>query len=113
SRLVTMAGANYVARWTTAHPFQASRSIKAALEHEGFTFIEMLSQCPTAYGRRAKIGDSQDFFDWFKSLRIRKKGEPLHYRVPTKENIDLGVFVDRNEKGYKPALSETVVPKRH
>jgi 2-oxoglutarate ferredoxin oxidoreductase subunit beta len=112
SRLVAAAGANYVARWTTAHPFQASRSMKAALEHEGFTFVEMMSQCPTAYGRRAKIGDIQDFFDWFKSLPIRKKNDPLHHRVPEKNSIDLGVFVDRAEKGYLKALNETVVPKK-
>jgi 2-oxoglutarate ferredoxin oxidoreductase subunit beta len=52
SRLVAAAGANYVARWTTAHPVQAARAIRTALEKKGFSFVEMISQCPTSYGRR-------------------------------------------------------------
>jgi 2-oxoglutarate ferredoxin oxidoreductase subunit beta len=87
ARLVAAAGANYVARWTTAHPIQATRAMKTALEREGFSFIEMLSQCPTAYGRRNKVGSPQKFLKWFKSLPVRKKGDPLTYTVPTTEGM--------------------------
>ncbi|TFG14297.1 2-oxoacid:ferredoxin oxidoreductase subunit beta [Candidatus Thorarchaeota archaeon] len=104
SRLVAAAGANFVARWTTAHPNQAARAIKTALQREGFSFVEILSQCPTAYGRRAKIGKPKDFIDWYKKLPIRKKDAPLTYTIPTRESIDLGVFVDRNEPGFKKAI---------
>jgi len=104
SRLVAAAGANFVARWTTAHPNQAARAIKTALQREGFSFVEMLSQCPTAYGRRAKIGKPQAFIDWYKKLPIRKKDDPLTHTIPTPVGIDLGVFVDRNEPGFKKAI---------
>lgn len=104
ARLVAAAGANYVARWTTAHPNQAARSMKTALEREGFCFIEMLSQCPTAYGRRAKIGDVHAFLKWFKSLPVRKRDDPLTHSVPTPEGIDLGVFVDRENPGLLRTL---------
>ncbi|MHA1882215.1 MAG: thiamine pyrophosphate-dependent enzyme [Candidatus Thorarchaeota archaeon] len=100
SRLVAAAGANYVARWTTAHPNQAARAMKTALQRKGFSFVEMLSQCPTAYGRRAKIGEAQKFLEWFKSLPVRKKDDPLGHTVPTRYGMDLGVFVDREETGY-------------
>ncbi len=99
ARLVAAAGANYVARWTTAHPIQASRAMKTALTRRGFTFIEMLSQCPTAYGRRAKVGDARAFIDWFKKLPVRKKDDPVGHHVPTHDTMDLGVFVDRDEPG--------------
>jgi 2-oxoglutarate ferredoxin oxidoreductase subunit beta len=104
SRLVAAAGANFVARWTTAHPNQAARAIKTALQREGFSFVEMLSQCPTAYGRRAKIGKPEDFIDWYKKLPIHKKDDPLTHTIPTPDGIDLGVFVDRNEPGFKKAI---------
>lgn len=106
SRLVAAAGANYVARWTTAHPVQASRAIKTALQRRGFTFIEMLSQCPTAYGRRAKIGSAQKFLEWFKKLPVRKKGEPVEHSIPTPEGTDLGVFADRDDMGFLDALEQ-------
>ena len=104
ARLVTAAGANYVARWTTAHPTQAARSIRTALEREGFSFIEMISQCPTAYGRRTRAGDAPDMLKWFKKLPVRKKNEPIDQRVPTKDGMDLGVFADRHEAPFTEML---------
>jgi len=97
ARLVAAAGANYVARWTTAHPIQASRAMKAALEKKGFTFVEMVSQCPTAYGRRAKAGGPVDMIKWFKTFPVRKKDDPVEQRIPTRDGVDLGVFADRDE----------------
>ncbi len=108
ARLVAAAGANYSARWTTAHPMQAARAIKTALSKRGFTFIEMLSQCPTAYGRRARVGDAKAFIDWFKKLPVRKRGDPVDHRVPTHNAMDLGVFVDRDEPGFVEQLNNII-----
>ena len=55
AKLVTGAGASYVAKWTTAHPNQMAKAIKNALEIDGFSFIEAVSQCPTYYGRKNKL----------------------------------------------------------
>jgi 2-oxoglutarate ferredoxin oxidoreductase subunit beta len=107
ARLVAAAGANYVARWTTAHPNQAARSIQTALERKGFSFVEMISQCPTAYGRRTKIGGQVEMLDWFKQFPVRKKDEPLDQRIPTRDSVDLGVFVDRNEMDFESYLDKT------
>jgi 2-oxoglutarate ferredoxin oxidoreductase subunit beta len=52
SRLVAAAGATYVARYSVWHVRPLVRSIKKALQHQGFAFIEVLSTCPTQYGRR-------------------------------------------------------------
>jgi len=52
SRLVAAAGASYVARYSVTQPLALIRSIKKALGHVGFSFIEVLSPCPTQYGRR-------------------------------------------------------------
>lgn len=97
ARLVAAAGANYVARWTTAHPVQASRAIKTALEKKGFSFVEMVSQCPTAYGRSTKTGDGVDMIQWFKKYPVRKRGDPVEQKTPTRDGVDLGVFADRDE----------------
>lgn len=49
--LAKAAGATYIARWTTAHPRPLLRAIQEGIEHRGFSFVEVLSQCPTQAGR--------------------------------------------------------------
>jgi len=49
--LARSAGATYVARWTTAHPRQLLKAIMEGIEHRGFSFVEVVSQCPTQAGR--------------------------------------------------------------
>ena len=50
-KLVTSLGASYVARWTTAHPVQLEKAIADGISHKGFSFIEVLSQCPVQAGK--------------------------------------------------------------
>ena len=49
--LVMALGASHVARWTTAHPIQLEKAIMDGLTHPGFSFIEVLSQCPVQAGK--------------------------------------------------------------
>ena len=50
-QLVIAAGANYAARYSVTQPFALIASIKKALQISGFCFIEVLSPCPTQFGR--------------------------------------------------------------
>ncbi len=43
-------GASYVARWTTAHPVQLEKAIAQGMKHKGFSYVEVLSQCPVQAG---------------------------------------------------------------
>ena len=49
--LVTAAGATHVSRYTTAQPRALVKGLKAALSHKGFSFVHIISQCPTQAGR--------------------------------------------------------------
>ena len=49
--LAKAAGATYVARWTVTHPRPLLSAIQEGMEHRGFSFIEVISQCPTQAGR--------------------------------------------------------------
>jgi 2-oxoglutarate/2-oxoacid ferredoxin oxidoreductase subunit beta len=49
--LVASVGATHVARYTTAQPRALVKGIKAAIEHKGFSFLHIISQCPTQAGR--------------------------------------------------------------
>jgi 2-oxoglutarate ferredoxin oxidoreductase subunit beta len=52
---VEAAGASYVAKYSVTQPVALIRSIKKAILHKGFSFIEALSPCPTQYGRRNRL----------------------------------------------------------
>jgi 2-oxoglutarate ferredoxin oxidoreductase subunit beta len=51
-KLAEAAGATFVARYSVTQPVTLIGSIKKALGHKGFSFIDVLSPCPTQYGRR-------------------------------------------------------------
>jgi 2-oxoglutarate ferredoxin oxidoreductase subunit beta len=64
-KLAMAAGATHVERWTTSRPAQCVAAMKRALQHKGFSFIEIVSQCPTHFGRYAlKTDDPQRLVDW-------------------------------------------------
>jgi 2-oxoglutarate ferredoxin oxidoreductase subunit beta len=64
--LATAAGASFVARTTTYHVQQMADIIRKAIVHEGFSVVEILSQCPTYFGRKNKLGSTVDMMRWFK-----------------------------------------------
>lgn len=88
-------GATYVARWTTAHPVQLEKSIEAAIKHKGFSFIEVIAQCPTQSGKSI-YGDKDPAFI-MKKLKensvIYKEGD----HVPAGK-IKCGVLHHDNDK---------------
>jgi len=50
--VVAASGANYVARSTAYHVTALEKLIVQAIEKKGFSFVEIISPCPTQYGRR-------------------------------------------------------------
>ncbi|MBU8933503.1 MAG: 2-oxoacid:ferredoxin oxidoreductase subunit beta [candidate division Zixibacteria bacterium] len=69
--LVMAAGASYVSRWTTYHVFQLMKAMKDALSTEGFSFVEIMSQCPDNYGRRIGVRTGVEFLKRFKEQSVR------------------------------------------
>ncbi|MHA1895502.1 MAG: thiamine pyrophosphate-dependent enzyme [Candidatus Helarchaeota archaeon] len=54
-KLVEAAGGSFIARWTTYHVRELISTIKKAIMHEGFSFIEVISPCPTEFGRKNNL----------------------------------------------------------
>jgi len=66
AKLAVAAGASFVARTTTYHVQEMSDIIRQAVVHEGFSVVEVMSQCPTYFGRKNKMGSAADMMRWFK-----------------------------------------------
>ncbi len=70
-KLAVTAGATYVARTLTASPPQMTTFLKNALSHKGFSVVEILSQCPTHFGRYALgSGSPKNLVEWIKSHTV-------------------------------------------
>lgn len=69
--LAVSAGATYVARSTNYHTIQSHRYIKKAIERRGFSFVEIMSQCPVLFGRLNKYKSPADMLRWQKEAGVR------------------------------------------
>ncbi len=58
--LAAASGASFVARWTTLHARQLEWTLRRALAHPGFSFVEVIAPCSTAYARWNKEGRGLD-----------------------------------------------------
>jgi 2-oxoglutarate ferredoxin oxidoreductase subunit beta len=104
-QLAESAGASYVARWTTFHVKQLSRSMGEVLNKKGFCFIEVLSPCPTLYQRRNKLGDALDTMKYYKSAsKIKNGASTAEAALTMKGEIIVGKFVDRDRPDYLELL---------
>ena len=90
TRLVAAAGATYVARWSVNNVVELTRSIKDGIQNRGFSFIEVLSQCPTQQRRMFNIRDSVHrlpvrmlkMLEESTYVRDRRIPGKVHYAVP-------------------------------
>ncbi|MCL2115920.1 MAG: 2-oxoacid:ferredoxin oxidoreductase subunit beta [Methanobrevibacter sp.] len=104
AELVVAAGGSYVARWTAAHGLQLANSIKKALKNDGFSFVEVISQCPTYFGRRNKLRSPVEMIKAFKENSINKKKAD---KMDQKELIGK-IIVGEFANDPKPEFSENV-----
>ncbi len=108
-KLASGAGATFVARTTAFHVKEMVSLIKKAYEHKGFSVLEVLTPCPTYFGRKNKMGGPVQMLQW-----LRDNTAPLGSKK-IEENANLiprGVFVDVNEPEYSSAY-DTVISKAH
>lgn len=91
------AGATFIARTTAAHPHQIAKTLKDAIAHKGFSVVEILSQCPTYFGRKNKQGSAVNMMEIFKD-GTTPIGSKAKEEQP--ELIERGVFVQREKPEY-------------
>ncbi|MEJ2166256.1 MAG: 2-oxoacid:ferredoxin oxidoreductase subunit beta [Desulfobacterales bacterium] len=95
--LAKAAGATYVARTTSYHIKQMVDIIMKAILHEGFSVVEILSQCPTYFGRKNRAGDAVDMVKWFRD-NTTPIGSDAKQQNP--DLIERGIFVQIERPEY-------------
>ncbi len=94
ARLVTAAGGSYVARWTTYHPRQLTKSIKKGVQKKGFAMIEVISQCPVQFGRASKQGSAVNMLKNYKQNGVRIEKAAKMEAAELQGKIVEGEFAD-------------------
>jgi 2-oxoglutarate ferredoxin oxidoreductase subunit beta len=96
-KLAENAGATFVARTTVYHVQQLADIIRQAIEHKGFSVVEALTQCPTYFGRKNRLGSAADMMRQFKD-NTTPIGSKAKQENP--ELIERGVFVQKDMPEY-------------
>ncbi len=94
AEVVKAAGGSHVARWTTYHMRELIKEIEHAFSTEGFSFIEILSQCPTRTGKKQGLSGVQ-MLEWYKENTSKD---------PESDKIFVGRLADET----KPELSKDI-----
>jgi len=99
--LAAASGAAYVARWTTLHVRRLERAFTEALLKPGFSFVEVISPCPTLYGRLNKQKSGLEQMKYYKEKSIIRHGaDPRQADIALHGQIIVGKFVDLDKPSY-------------
>lgn len=106
-KLADAAGATFVARSTAFHVRQVTEILQEAILHNGFSVVEVMSQCPTYFGRKNRQGDAVDMLK-----HMQKITTPLGSKAKEEnpELIERGVFVRKQLPEYCAAY-DTVIQR--
>ncbi len=99
--LAESSGAVYVARWTSLHIRRLTNSISEALLKPGFSFIEVISPCPTLYARRNRLGTGLDLMRFYHdNAKIKHGTDTRELDIEYQDEIIVGKFVDKDKPTF-------------
>lgn len=103
--LVAAAGATFVARWTTYHAAQTMKAMERMLMRRGFSFLEVISPCPTLFQRRNRLGDGLDTMKSYKELSVTRHHANLaDLHITMGGEIVTGNFLETERPDYLEAM---------
>lgn len=116
-KLAVAAGAPFVARGATFNPRALEVLIVKALEKKGFAFVDVLSQCPTYFGRFNEFADTVAMMDWMKKNTIpvklaKKQQEGPKPAADDDGKLPVGVLVDIERPEYVEEYEKVIARAR-
>ncbi len=102
--VVAAAGGSYVARWTTYHPFQLMESMQIAIRKEGFSFIEIMSQCPVSYGKTTGMREGIDILKYLRDASVSVEDAKDRTEEELDGKIVIGKLAERRRAEFCEGL---------
>ena len=110
--LAREAGATFVARSTVYHARLLEKIIGLALNKEGFSVVEVISNCMTYFGREIGLPSPVEMMKWQKdNVVLVEKAKDLR-KEELKQKIVIGVLVDRKAPAYHELYRELIAKCR-
>lgn len=100
SNLVIGAGASFVARGDVYHINELQKLISSAIQHKGFSVVEVLTTCPTHFGRRNKIKNPSELLERLKYLTITKSQAEKLSPEERKNKLIRGILIEEERSEY-------------
>lgn len=107
--LADTAGAGYVARSTVYHVFELQKMLREAMETKGFALVEVLTPCPTYFGRYNELGNAVAMMEWLKEKSVPLKRFNQMTQREKQEHFWRGVLTRRNLPDYVTQTSGKAV----
>ncbi len=98
--LTIAAGASFVARSTVYHAKALERMIEKAMRKIGFSLVEIMSPCPTAYGKLNKKGMAKDLILNQKSQAVNIERSKTMSPEDLRGRIITGILADKELPEY-------------
>jgi len=109
SQLVIAAGASFVARWTTYQPRQLTGTIRKAIQKKGFSFIEVITQCPVQFGKKTGSGSAVQMMREYKEKSISVKEASKLSEQELQGRMVVGELQDKE----KPEMVEEILKMKN
>ncbi|MDD3500889.1 MAG: 2-oxoacid:ferredoxin oxidoreductase subunit beta [Candidatus Cloacimonetes bacterium] len=106
--LAMAAGATFVARTTAFNAIETQSIIKDALEHKGFSVVEVVSSCPVIYGRLNKKGDGPEMMKYMRDNSVPLKATEKMTPEQLEGKIVRGIFKRVEKQEYCEAYAGLV-----
>jgi len=104
--LAEAAGAVYVSRWTVYHVRELQKSIGEALKKKGFSFVEIISPCPTLFERRNKMGNGLTRMKFYKeNSTVENNADTKKAGIELNKPFIVGKFLDIERPTYLDAMN--------
>jgi 2-oxoglutarate ferredoxin oxidoreductase subunit beta len=100
SLLGKSAGASFVARGSTYNAAALDSLIVKGIQKKGFSLIEVLTGCPTVYGRRNKLADPVKLIEWQKEITMPYKKWLELDEIERKKYFPTGILVDTEKPEF-------------
>jgi 2-oxoglutarate ferredoxin oxidoreductase subunit beta len=106
--LAAAAGAAFTARGTVYHVRELDQLIERAMRKEGFSVVEAVSYCHTAFGRLNKLGKAADMMRALKENSIAVEASSALTPQELASKIVHGVLLDRDIPEYTKLYQQVI-----
>ncbi|MBS1260766.1 MAG: 2-oxoglutarate oxidoreductase subunit KorB [Calditrichaeota bacterium] len=110
-KLLIGAGATFVARGHVGNGRQLASFIRKAFAHKGFSFVEVVSNCHTQFGRRNKMADPMNMVNWISDRAVSQKKWENMSAADQEKHFPVGVMFEDTEQAEYCERYEKLIAK--